>query len=82
MMNSIGLQNIGVEAFVRDKVPALRQVATPYIVNVFGYEPDDYLEIAPHPRRYRRPLSLRILNVLLSEHEAWRQALLQRSRPY
>src|SRR5439155_12081143 len=45
MMNSIGLQNIGVEAFVRDKVPALRQVPTPYFVNVFGYEPDDYLEI-------------------------------------
>ena len=45
MMNSIGLQNIGVEAFVRDKVPALKCIATPYLVNVFGYEPEDYLEI-------------------------------------
>ena len=45
MMNSIGLQNIGVEAFVRDKVPALRRIATPYLVNVFGYEPEDYSEI-------------------------------------
>ncbi len=44
-MNSIGLQNIGVEAFVRDKVPALRRFDTPYLVNVFGYEPEDYLEI-------------------------------------
>ena len=45
MMNSIGLQNIGVEAFVRDKVPALRRIATPYLVNVFGYQPEDYSEI-------------------------------------
>jgi dihydroorotate dehydrogenase (NAD+) catalytic subunit len=45
MMNSIGLQNIGVEAFIRDKVPALARIPTPYLVNVFGYEPDDYLEV-------------------------------------
>jgi dihydroorotate dehydrogenase (NAD+) catalytic subunit len=45
MMNSIGLQNIGIEAFVRDKVPALRAIPTPYLVNVFGNEPEDYLEI-------------------------------------
>jgi dihydroorotate dehydrogenase (NAD+) catalytic subunit len=45
MINSIGLQNIGVEAFVREKVPALRQVATPYFVNVFGYAAEDYTEV-------------------------------------
>jgi dihydroorotate dehydrogenase (NAD+) catalytic subunit len=45
MINSIGLQNIGVEAFVRDKVPALRAVGTPYLVNVFGYALEDYVEV-------------------------------------
>ena len=45
MMNSIGLQNIGVDAFVRDKIPALKHTSTPYLVNVFGYDPEDYLEI-------------------------------------
>jgi dihydroorotate dehydrogenase (NAD+) catalytic subunit len=45
MINSIGLQNIGVEAFVRDKAPELRRIATPYIVNVFGYAPEDYVEV-------------------------------------
>jgi dihydroorotate dehydrogenase (NAD+) catalytic subunit len=45
MINSIGLQNIGVEAFVRDKVPRLAQIATPYFVNVFGYAPEDYTEV-------------------------------------
>lgn len=45
MINSIGLQNIGVEAFVRDKAPALRRFPTPYFVNVFGYTPEDYVEV-------------------------------------
>ncbi|HYP13353.1 MAG TPA: dihydroorotate dehydrogenase, partial [Bryobacteraceae bacterium] len=45
MINSIGLQNIGVEAFVREKVPLLRRFRTPYFVNVFGYSPEDYAEV-------------------------------------
>jgi dihydroorotate dehydrogenase (NAD+) catalytic subunit len=45
MMNAVGLQNIGVRAFVRDKLPALRSVATPVIANVFGYAVEDYVEV-------------------------------------
>jgi dihydroorotate dehydrogenase (NAD+) catalytic subunit len=45
MINSVGLQNIGVEAFIKDKAPRLARVPTPYIVNVFGYAPDDYIEV-------------------------------------
>jgi dihydroorotate dehydrogenase (NAD+) catalytic subunit len=45
MINSIGLQNIGVEAFVRDKISALIKIPTPYIVNVFGYATEDYVEV-------------------------------------
>lgn len=45
MMNSIGLQNIGVRAFVAEKLPALRRYSTPVIANVFGYETEDYLEV-------------------------------------
>lgn len=45
MINSIGLQNIGVRAFVRAKAPALRLINTPYFVNVFGYAPEDYVEV-------------------------------------
>src|SRR6266545_441021 len=36
MLNAIGLQNVGVEAFVAEKVPYLRTVDTPVIVNLFG----------------------------------------------
>src|SRR5438270_2334168 len=45
MMNSVGLQNVGVAAFVRDKLPKLREYDVPVIANVFGYRVEDYLEV-------------------------------------
>jgi len=45
MMNAIGLQNIGVRAFVKEKLPAIRQLATPVFANVFGYSVEDYEEV-------------------------------------
>ena len=45
MMNSVGLQNIGVRAFVSDKLPALRAIPTPVFANVFGYAVEDYVEV-------------------------------------
>ncbi len=45
MMNSIGLQNIGVQAFVKDKLPGLARYQTKIFANVFGYAPEDYLEV-------------------------------------
>lgn len=45
MINSIGLQNIGVRAFVKEKLPGLRRYQTPLFANVFGYEQADYLEV-------------------------------------
>lgn len=45
MMNSVGLQNVGVRAFVREKLPALRGCGTRVIANVFGYQVDDYVEV-------------------------------------
>lgn len=45
MINSVGLQNVGVRAFVRDKLPLLRGCGTRVIANVFGYEAQDYGEV-------------------------------------
>ena len=45
MMNSIGLQNIGVREFVKTKLPGLRRYDTKVIANVFGYDPEDYFEV-------------------------------------
>lgn len=46
MINSIGLQNIGVEAFVNEKLPALARLRTAVFVNVFGHQAEDYAEVA------------------------------------
>ena len=45
MLNAIGLQNVGVENFVRTKLPVLQNYNTPVIVNVFGYCLEDYVEV-------------------------------------
>ena len=45
MLNAVGLQNIGVDAFIRDKLPLLRKYNTHLIVNVFGYCLDEYVEV-------------------------------------
>ena len=45
MVNAIGLQNIGVRAFVTEKLPVLRSYHTHVIANVFGRCVEDYLEV-------------------------------------
>src|SRR5947207_663960 len=45
MINSIGLQNIGVRAFVGQKLPALAKLNTAIFANVFGYCTGDYVEV-------------------------------------
>jgi dihydroorotate dehydrogenase (NAD+) catalytic subunit len=45
MINSIGLQNIGVRAFVDEKLPGLSNLGTAIFANVFGYVPEDYAEV-------------------------------------
>jgi dihydroorotate dehydrogenase (NAD+) catalytic subunit len=46
MLNAIGLQNIGIDAFVKKKLPFLREVKTPVIVNFFGDSITEYVEAA------------------------------------
>ena len=46
MLNAIGLQNVGVDAFIRDKVPFLARFNTPTIVNFFGNTLEEYGEVA------------------------------------
>jgi dihydroorotate dehydrogenase (NAD+) catalytic subunit len=45
IINSIGLQNIGVRAFVAEKLPALRRFDTAIVANVFGHSIADYVEV-------------------------------------
>jgi dihydroorotate dehydrogenase (NAD+) catalytic subunit len=46
MLNAIGLANIGLEAFLRDKIPLLRKLGVPVIVNVPGWSTEDYVDVA------------------------------------
>ena len=45
MLNAVGLQNVGVDCFLKDKLPVLRKYNTHAIVNVFGYCLEDYVEV-------------------------------------
>lgn len=45
MLNAVGLQNIGVRAFVAEKLPALRPYRTAVIANVFGHTTEEYVEV-------------------------------------
>jgi dihydroorotate dehydrogenase (NAD+) catalytic subunit len=45
MINAIGLQNIGVRAFVAEKLPQLRRYDTAIIANVFGCTVSEYVEV-------------------------------------
>jgi len=46
MLNSIGLQNSGVEAFIEMDMPFLREQNTVVIVNVCGHKISEYCEVA------------------------------------
>jgi len=46
MLNAIGLQNPGVEVFIREKMPALREFGVPIIVNIAGESVADYVGLA------------------------------------
>jgi dihydroorotate dehydrogenase (NAD+) catalytic subunit len=46
LINSIGLQNIGIDAFLEEKLPFLKKYSTPIICNFFGDTIDEYVEVA------------------------------------
>jgi len=46
MLNAIGLANVGVEAFCRDKVPAMKKLPCAIIANVAGSCEQEYIEVA------------------------------------
>jgi len=46
VLNSIGLQNIGIERFLADVLPGLSALPGKVVVNLFGYELDDYPRLA------------------------------------
>lgn len=46
ILNSIGLQNDGIEGFIKNKLPFLEKVKTVVIVSIAGQSPEEYEELA------------------------------------
>ncbi|MCD7740449.1 MAG: dihydroorotate dehydrogenase [Candidatus Gastranaerophilales bacterium] len=46
MINSIGLENVGIKKFLENKIPVLKENNIEYIVNIAGAEADEYIELA------------------------------------
>ncbi len=46
MLNAIGLENVGIDAFEREKLPFLKKLSTPTIVNIYGKTVGEYAELA------------------------------------
>src|ERR1700693_4134725 len=45
MLSAVGLQNVGVRAFVAEKLPKLRQFRSAVVANVFGTSVEEYVEV-------------------------------------
>ncbi|HXH27930.1 MAG TPA: dihydroorotate dehydrogenase [Candidatus Polarisedimenticolia bacterium] len=63
MLNAIGLANVGVEAFLEEKLPRLRRHDTAVIANIFGETQEEYVAVA---RRLSRAPGLAALELNLS----------------
>jgi len=61
MLNAIGLQNPGVEAFIKEDLPFLKGYHTKVIVNVCGRTTEDYLEVVE--RLADEPVDLLEINI-------------------
>ena len=46
MLNAIGLQNVGVHVFLREKLPRLRRHDTRVLANIYGSTAEEYAEVA------------------------------------
>ena len=46
MLNAIGLQNVGIEAYLKEKAPYLRDKGCTIIGNIYGKTPEEYTELA------------------------------------
>lgn len=46
MLNAIGLQNVGVDKFIDEKLPFLREKGVPVIANIYGNSPEEYAQLA------------------------------------
>ncbi len=60
MLNAIGLQNVGVEAFLSEKLPELHRLGATVIANVWGDTEDDYVAVVERIGSDRRVAAIEL----------------------
>ena len=60
MLNAIGLENKGVEAYLQDELPWLKALGARVIVNVFGERPQDFAYVAAKVSPYAELIELNL----------------------
>jgi len=66
MLNSIGLQNVGVEMLIKEKLPYLKKFNTPVIINISGDTIEEYIELARRLGEVSKEMGIAGLEVNIS----------------
>jgi len=60
MLNAIGLENVGLDVFISEKLPFLNQFDTPVIVNIYGKTIDEYALLAERMDHLKKVAALEV----------------------
>jgi dihydroorotate dehydrogenase (NAD+) catalytic subunit len=60
LLNAIGLANIGIEAFIEERLPSLVKIKAPIITNIYGHNIKEYAEIAKRIEKVDRISAIEI----------------------
>ena len=60
LLNAIGLANIGIEAFIKERLPSLIKIKAPIITNIYGHNIKEYAEIAKRIEKVDRIAAIEI----------------------
>jgi len=66
MLNSIGLQNVGVNRLIKEKLPYLKKFNTPVIINISGDTIEEYVELAERLGEVSKDMGVTGLEVNIS----------------
>ena len=66
MLNAIGLQNVGVEILIKEKLPYLQKFNTPVIINISGDTIEEYIELARRLGEVSKEMGITGLEVNIS----------------
>ena len=80
MLNAIGLQNKGIEDFLRNKIPYFAGIDTPLIVNIAGETTEDFRKLARALDREKKVVKALELNLSCPNVEAGGASFLRKSR--